>query len=100
VSRRAADAVLRLSDVATVSDDVEDIRTAGISNGKPASSSSSSGARTPTSSRPSTASARSCRGSARRLPAAIDLSVVLDRTPPIRASLRDVELTLLASSCS
>src|SRR4029079_3948557 len=31
------------------------------------------------------------------LPAAIDLSIVLDRTPPIRASLHDVELTLLAS---
>src|SRR5262249_27518248 len=32
------------------------------------------------------------------IPAAIELSVVLDRTPPIRSSLRDVERTLVIAA--
>src|SRR5260221_1613156 len=35
VIARTGDAVLRLSDVATVTDDVEDVRAAGFANGKP-----------------------------------------------------------------
>ena len=33
------------------------------------------------------------------MPGGVKLSVVLDRTPPIRGSLRDVELTLVISAC-
>jgi len=97
VVARTTDAVLRLTDVAAVSDDVEDIRSAGISNGKPAAlvvlfrSPNANIIETVDRVRALVPRLKSS------LPAAIDLSVVLDRTPPIRASLRDVELTLLAS---
>jgi multidrug efflux pump len=97
VVARTTDAVLRLTDVAAVSDDVEDIRSAGISNGRPAAlvvlfrSPNANIIETVDRVRALVPRLRDS------LPAAIDLSVVLDRTPPIRASLRDVELTLLAS---
>ena len=88
---------LRLGDVATVTDDVEDVRTAGFANGKPAvlvilfRSPNANIIETVDRVRALMPSLRSS------VPAAMDLSVVLDRTPPIRASLHDVELTLLAS---
>jgi multidrug efflux pump len=90
-------AALRLSDVATVTDDVEDVRTAGFSNGRPAVLVVLF--RSPNANIIETVDrvqALVPRLEA-SLPAAVDLSVVLDRTPPIRASLRDVELTLLAA---
>jgi multidrug efflux pump len=88
---------LRLGDVATVTDDVEDVRTAGFANGKPAvlvilfRSPNANIIETVDRVRTLIPRLRSS------VPAAMDLSVVLDRTPPIRASLRDVELTLVAS---
>jgi multidrug efflux pump len=97
VIARTRDAVLRLSDVATVSDDVEDVRTAGLANAKPAAllilfrSPNANIIDTVDRVRELVPRLRAS------LPAAIDLALVLDRTPPIRASLRDVELTLLAS---
>ncbi len=97
VIAKTNDAVLRLSDVATVIDDVEDVRTAGLSNSKPASlvvifrSPNANIIDTVDRVRALIPRLRSS------LPAKMELSVVLDRTPPIRSSLRDVELTLLAS---
>jgi multidrug efflux pump subunit AcrB len=90
--------VLRLSDVANVTDDVEDVRTAGFANAKPAAlvvlfrSPNANIIETVDRVR---ALAPRLRAS---LPASIDFDVVLDRTPPIRASLHHVELTLLAST--
>jgi multidrug efflux pump len=97
VVARTPDAVLRLSDVATVTDDVEDLRTAGLTNGKPAAlvvifkSPNANVIETVDRVRALIPRLRAS------LPAAMDFAPVLDRTPPIRASLRDVELTLLAS---
>src|SRR5262249_47719418 len=88
-------APLRLSDVADVQDATEDLRTGGLSNGKaavllvlfPSRGATIVG---------TVARARTIIPQLQAsLPAAISLNVVLDRTPPIRASLRDVELTLL-----
>ena len=50
------------------------------------------GSPAPTSSRPSTACAHCCRSCRRRCRRDIDLTVALDRTTSIRASLRDVEI--------
>ncbi len=88
---------LRLSDVAEVNDAVEDIRTTGIANGKP-------GVllivfRQPGANIISTVDRVRALlpelGAA--IPAAIDLSVMIDRTINIRASIADVELTLLVA---
>jgi multidrug efflux pump len=90
-------AALQLKDVATVTDSVEDIRAAGFSNGKPAvlvilfRSPNANIIDTVDRVREVVPQLRAS------LPAMVDLSIVLDRTPPIRGSLRDVELTLLAS---
>jgi len=90
-------AAVRLSDVANVQDSVEDLRTAGIVNGKPAVMLVIF--RQPGANIIETVdNVRSLLpqlGAA--LPRAIDLSVVLDRTPPIRGSLRDVGWTLISS---
>ena len=85
---------MRLADVADVEDSVEDLRDGRAgerqAGGRWWSSSASPGANIiDTVDRVRGAAARSCAAS---LPAAIDLSVVLDRTPTIRASLHDVEL--------
>ena len=50
-----------------------------------------------TSSTPSIASTRRCRNCSASISPAINLSVVMDRTTTIRASVHDVELTLLIS---
>src|SRR5512143_23758 len=90
-------AVLRLSDIATVEDGTEDLFTAGVANNKPAVLLvlfRSPGANIiETVERvnevmPQLAAA---------LPAAVDLRLMLDRSPPIRASLRDVERALLTA---
>jgi len=90
-------AAVRLSDVANVQDSVEDLRTAGIVNGKPAVMLVIF--RQPGANIIETVdNVRSLLpqlGAA--LPGSIDLSVVLDRTPPIRGSLRDVGWTLILS---
>ncbi len=90
-------AALRLPDVANVNDSVEDLRAAGLVNGKPAvmvivfrqpAANIIETVDSVNSMLPQLEAA---------LPGGISLSVVLDRTPPIRGSLKDVELTLLIS---
>ncbi len=90
-------APVRLSDLGTVEDSVEDLRAAGSVNGKPAIMLvlfRSPGANI-------IATVDRVRGMlpqlATTIPQSIDLSVVLDRSPPIRGSLRDVERTLVIS---
>ena len=90
-------AAIRLSDVANVQDSVEDLRAAGIANGKPCRAGDYFSParreyhryRGPRAGGPSAA-----EGS---IPAAIDLTVVLDQTTTIRASVHDVERTLVIS---
>jgi multidrug efflux pump len=90
-------AAVRLSDVAEVVDSVEDLRHAGLANAQPAVLLILY--RQPGSNIIETV------GRVRKLlpvlrasiPRAIDLQVVMDRTPTIRASLHDVEITLLIS---
>ena len=86
---------VRLDDVADVEDSVEDVRTTGIANGKP-------GVlliifRQPGANIIATVDRlRALLPELRAaIPAAIDLSVMIDRTTTIRASIRDVEITLL-----
>src|SRR2546425_489483 len=88
-------APVRLSDVAEVSESVEDVRTAGLANGKPAVLLiifRQPGANI-------IATVDRVRALLPQLRAsilgAVDLSVVLDRTTTIRASIADVEVTLL-----
>ena len=88
-------AAIRLSDIANVTDSVEDIRTAGLSNGKPAIIiiiSRQPGANI-------IATVDGIRAVLPQLRAAIpptvDLNVLVDATRTIRASVRDVEITLL-----
>ena len=88
-------APVRLSDVATVADSVEDLRTAGLADGKPAVMVIIF--RAPNANIIGTVDrVREILPELQAsLPAAMDLSVVLDRTPVIRGSLHDVELTLV-----
>ncbi len=90
-------AAVRLSDVATVQDSLEDLRAAGFVNGKPAVMVIVF--RQPGANIIETVdSVRSLLPQLQAaLPGGITLSVVLDRTPPIRGSLHDVELTLMIS---
>jgi multidrug efflux pump len=93
----AANGVLRLGDVASVEDATEDIRAAGFSNGVPAVLVvvfRSPGANIVETVDRVRAVLPQLEAS---LPAAAKLAIVLDRTPPIRASLRDVELTLVVA---
>jgi len=90
-------AALRLSDVASVEDSVEDLRVSGLVNGAPAVMVIIS--------RQPGANIIDTVDSIRALlpqmeasmPGGVKLSVVLDRTPPIRGSLHDVEISLLLS---
>ncbi len=90
-------APVRLSDVAEVVDSVEDLRTAGLANGKPAVLIIIF--RQPAANIIATVDrVRALLPQLRAsIPAAIDLTVMLDRTTTIRSSIRDVELTLLVS---
>jgi multidrug efflux pump len=90
-------AAVRLSDVASVQDSVEDLRTAGSVNGKaavPVIMFRQPGANI-------IETVDSVRGLLPQLkavlPPGVNLSVVLDRTPPIRGSLHDVERALIIS---
>src|SRR5438132_290982 len=90
-------APVRVSDVAEVADSVEDVRTAGLANGKPAVLLiifRQPGANI-------IATVDRVRALLPQLRAsilgAVDLSVVLDRTTTIRASIRDVEIALMIS---
>ncbi len=96
VSYRSGAAV-RLADVAQVRNSVEDIRSTGLVNGKPSVMVIIS--RQPGANIIETVD--NIRSQLPQLeaalPAAIKLSVVQDRTPSIRGSLRDVEWTLITS---
>jgi len=88
---------VRLSDVATVVDSVEDIRNAGSANGKPSVLLvlfRSPGANIIETVDRVTATLPQLQ---KMIPAAIQMDVMMDRTPTIRASLREVEHTLMIS---
>ncbi len=94
-----AGAPVRLPDIANVEDSVEDLRVAGLVNGKPTV--------IVIVFREPAANIIDTVDRVRNLlpqleaamPGGVRLSIVLDRTPPIRGSLRDVELTLGISTC-
>jgi multidrug efflux pump len=96
VAYRAGSAV-RLSDVAVVQNSVEDIRSTGLTNGKP--SVVVIIFRQPGANIIETVDRirEVLPQLAASIPAAITLSITLDRTPTIRASLHHVEVTLLIS---
>jgi multidrug efflux pump len=94
-----AGAAVRLSDVATVTDSVQNIRSAGYLNGKPA---------IPIIifRQPGANIIQTVENIRRELPSikasiatGIDTTIVLDRTTTIRASVKDVERTLVISIC-
>jgi len=96
VSYRSGRAV-RLSDVATVDHSVEDLRTIGLANGIPAVLiiiNRQPGANIIETVDRINAMMPQLQAS---VPGSMTLSVVVDRTPVIRASLHDVERTLLIS---
>ena len=89
--------VLHLSDVAHVSDSVEDVRNAGYANGKPAVLlfiNRQPGANIIDTVDHIKALLPSIRAS---IPPTVNLDILQDRTTTIRASVRDVELTMLIS---
>ncbi len=91
-------AAVRLSDVADVTDSVQDVRNAGYVNGERAVNlmvTRQPGANILATVDRVTALLPTLRAS---IPASIDLSVVMDRSPTIRASLREVERTLVIST--
>ncbi|MDA8162538.1 MAG: multidrug efflux RND transporter permease subunit [Desulfobacteraceae bacterium] len=92
-----AGAAVRLADVGSVENSVEDVRTAGLVNGKPAVMVIIF--RQPGANILKTVD--TIRGLLPQmeaaLPGAIKVSVVVDRTPPIRGSLHDVKLALIIS---
>jgi multidrug efflux pump len=90
-------AAVKLADVASVKDSIEDVRTTGLVNGKPAillivfrqpGANIIETVDSVTNLLPQLEAA---------LPGAIKLSVVLDRSPSIRGSLKDVEFSLIIS---
>ncbi|MGH9569628.1 MAG: efflux RND transporter permease subunit, partial [Candidatus Angelobacter sp.] len=96
VARNGA-GVVRLQDVADVKDSVEDIRNAGLSNSKPAVLMivfRQPGANIIDAVDSVKAELPELRAS---IPAGIKLETVLDRTTTIRASVRDIQITLLIS---
>jgi len=88
---------IRLSDVASITPSVEDVRTAGLVNGDPAimimvfRQPGANIIETVDNIRALFPQIRAI------LPGGVDISVEMDRSPPIRASLIDVEWTLLLS---
>lgn len=97
IVRYQNNAGVRLGDIAEVIDSVQDVRNYGAANGKPAvllilyRSPGANIIGTVDRVRDLLPHLRAT------IPAAIDLDVVLDRTPTIRGSLREVERTLLIS---
>ena len=97
VVRYVNGSALRLSDVAKVSDSVEDIRTAGLSNGKPAVIIiifRQPGANIIQTVDRIRAILPQMQAS---IPPTMNLAVSIDATRTIRASVRDVEITLVIS---
>ncbi len=97
IIRYSRGAAVRLSDVASVTDSVEDIRTGGLSNGKPAVLLvifRQPGANIIDTVDRVQALVPQLQAS---IPPAIKLQTVIDATRTIRASVRDVEITLLVS---
>ena len=94
-----AGAAVRLPDVANVQDSVEDLRVAGLVDGRPAVMVVVY--REPGANIIETVDrVRSLLPQLEAvMPGGVKLSVTLDRTPPIRGSLHDVELTLIISAC-
>ena len=97
IVRYSNGAPVRLGDLGTVVDSVQDLRAGGSVNGKPSVMLvifRSPGANI-------IATVDRVRAMmpqlAAMIPASVDLSVVLDRSPPIRGSLKDVERTLIIS---
>ncbi|HKE57031.1 MAG TPA: multidrug efflux RND transporter permease subunit [Pyrinomonadaceae bacterium] len=90
-------AAIRLSDVANVQDSVENIRSAGLANGKPCAlvilfrQPGANIIETVDSVREALPVVKAS------IPSAIDLTVVTDQTTTIRASVREVERTLIIS---
>ncbi len=99
IVRYRAGAAVRLPDVANVQDSVEDLRVAGLVNEKPAVMVIVY--REPGANIIETVDrVRSLLPQLEAvMPGGVKLSVTLDRTPPIRGSMRDVELTLVISAC-
>jgi multidrug efflux pump len=90
-------AAVRLSDVADVQDSVQDLRNGGQANGKPAVSLviyRQTGANIIDTVDRVRALVPQLQAA---IPPAIQLTIMLDRTTTIRASVRDIELTLLIS---
>jgi multidrug efflux pump len=88
---------VRLEDVANVTDSVEDVRTGGLANGKPAvllMISRQPGANIIATVDRIRAVLPQLRAS---IPPSIDLAVIQDSTRTVRASVHDVEITLLIS---
>jgi multidrug efflux pump len=88
-------AAVRLSDVAEVNDSVENLRNAGLSQGRPAVllvMFRQPGANIISSVESVKAAIPQLKAA---LPADMNLDIVIDRTPTIRASLHDTERTLL-----
>ncbi|HXY39474.1 MAG TPA: efflux RND transporter permease subunit, partial [Vicinamibacteria bacterium] len=97
VIRYTSGAALRLSDVARVTDGVEDVRTIGLSNGKPAIIMiifRQPGANIIDTVDRVRALLPQLQAT---IPPTIDMRVVIDATRTIRASVRDVEVTLAIS---
>jgi multidrug efflux pump len=91
-------AAVRLGDLARIEDSVQDLRNAGLANGKPAVMliiNREPGANIIATVDRIKAMLPQLKAS---IPAAIDVAVTMDRTTTIRASLRDVERTLLLST--
>ena len=90
-------AAIRLSDVANVQDSVENLRSAGLANGKPCALViifRQPGANIIDTVDNVRAALPQLKAS---IPSAIDLTVVMDQTTTIRASVREVERTLMIS---
>lgn len=86
---------VRLQDVATVVDSVQDVRNAGMSDGKPAVLlviSPRAGGKYYRHRRPDPGKLPALRAS---IPASIQLNIAQDRSPTIRASLDEVERSLM-----
>jgi multidrug efflux pump len=94
-----AGAPVRLPDVANIEDSVEDLRAAGQVNGKPTVMVIVF--RQPDANIIDTVDrVRSLLPQMEAvMPGGIEISIVQDRTPPIRGSLHDVEMTLVISTC-
>ena len=90
-------AAIKLSDIANVQDSVENIRSAGLANGKPCAlvivfrQPGANIIETVDSVREALPQLKAS------IPSAIDLTVVMDQTTTIRASVREVERTLMIS---